>query len=104
MCSQPRTVSPCGFLFDFLITIESCSPLNPSIQFQHPSSSNHCGEEVFNEIHPSIRIPNELSEKQSDALRRILLGEALMSRLRLAVRGVIRASPQLAIVRVTLSR
>jgi len=59
---------------------------------------------VFDEIHLTIRVPNELPETRSETLRRILLGEAFMSRLRRAVRGVVRASPELALVRVTLSR
>ena len=59
---------------------------------------------VFDEIHITIRVPNELPENQSEELHRILTGAAFKRRLRHAVRAVFQASPELADVRVSLNR
>ncbi len=59
---------------------------------------------AFDEIHVTFRIPDELPEDQREELHRTLIGEDFMTRLRRAIRGVIRTYPELAIVRVSLSR
>ncbi|MFO0825898.1 MAG: hypothetical protein U0792_22730 [Gemmataceae bacterium] len=59
---------------------------------------------VFDEIHVTIRIPNELSQNQSNELSRTLTGDDFMNRLRRAIRGVVRAYPELSVVHVALSR
>ncbi len=59
---------------------------------------------VFDEIHVTFRVPQELPEDQSEGLHRTLTGKEFMARLQRAVRSVVRADPTLAIVRVGLSR
>jgi len=59
---------------------------------------------VLDEIHITIRILNDLPETQTEAIRRTLQGDDFMDRLRRAVRAAVRAFPELAVVRVSLSR
>jgi len=59
---------------------------------------------VIDDIHITIRIPNDLPETQTEAIRRTLQGDDFMDRLRRAVRAAVRAFPELAVVRVSLSR
>ena len=59
---------------------------------------------VLDEIHITIRIPNDLPETQTEAIRRTLQGDDFMDRLRRAVRAAVRAFPELAVVRVSLTR
>ena len=59
---------------------------------------------VIDELHLTIRIPNDLPDTQTEAIRRTLSGDDFMNRLRRAVRAALRGFPELAIVRVSLSR
>lgn len=59
---------------------------------------------VFDEIHVTFRVPQEIPDNQSEGLHRTLTSKELTARLHRAVRSVIRAYPTLAIVRVGLSR
>ena len=59
---------------------------------------------VIDEIHVTVRIPGDLPEAQADAVHRALAGEDFMSRLRRAVRAALRAFPELAVARVSLTR
>ncbi len=46
---------------------------------------------VIDEIHVTIRVPNDLPEVQADEVHRVLTGEDFMNRLRRAVRAALRA-------------
>ena len=59
---------------------------------------------VIDEIHVTVRIPGDLPGARADAVHRALTGEDFMSRLRRAVRSALRAFPELAVVRVSLTR
>ena len=59
---------------------------------------------VIDEIHVTVRIPGDLPETQADAVHRALAGEDFMARLRRAVRAALRAFPELAVARVSLTR
>ena len=59
---------------------------------------------VIDELHVTIRVPNDLPEVRAEELHRALTGEAFMNRLRRAVRAVLRAFPELAVARVSLTR
>ena len=59
---------------------------------------------VIDEIHVTVRIPGDLPEARADAVHRALAGEDFMSRLRRAVRAALRAFPELALARVSLTR
>lgn len=59
---------------------------------------------VIDEIHLSLRIPNDLPDDKAETTREALAGDEFMSRLRRAVRSVLREFPELNVVRVLLSR
>jgi hypothetical protein len=59
---------------------------------------------VLDEVHLTLRIPNDLSETISDELGVLLRGTEFMNRLRRAVRLVVRGFPELNVVRVSLTR
>jgi hypothetical protein len=59
---------------------------------------------IIDEIHLTIRVPDDLPDDRADTIRRTLAGADFMSRLRRAVRAVIRAFPELSVVRVSLTR
>lgn len=59
---------------------------------------------VIDELHVTIRVPNDLPEVRAEELRRALTGEEFMNRLRRAVRTALRAFPELAVARVSLTR
>lgn len=59
---------------------------------------------VIDELHLTVRVPADLPEADAEAVRRTLAGAEFMARLRRAVRLVVRASPELTRVRVTLTR
>ena len=59
---------------------------------------------IIDEIHVTIRVPNDLPDDRAEAIRRTLAGADFMSRLCRAVRAVVRAFPELSVVRVSLTR
>jgi len=59
---------------------------------------------VIDELHVTARVPNNLPETRAEIVRNTLASAEFMSRLRRAVRNVIRADPDLAVVRVSLTR
>ena len=59
---------------------------------------------VIDEIHVTIRVPSDLPEVRADEVHRVLTGEDFMNRLRRAVRAALRAFPELAVARVSLTR
>ena len=59
---------------------------------------------VIDELHLTIRVPNDLPDDEAEAIRRTLEGDDFMNRLRQAVRSVVRAFPELPVVRVSLTR
>ena len=59
---------------------------------------------VIDELHLTVRIPADLPDTDAGAVRRTLAGADFMTRLRRAVRAALRAVPELADVRVSLSR
>ncbi|MBA4191993.1 MAG: hypothetical protein C0467_28775 [Planctomycetaceae bacterium] len=59
---------------------------------------------VLDELHITLRIPSGLPDSRSDELGVTLRGAEFMSRLRRAIRTVVRGDPELNVVRVSLSR
>ena len=59
---------------------------------------------VIDEIHITVRVPGDLPDDAAEAVRETLAGDEFMSRLRRAVRVVVRAFPELNAVRVSLTR
>ena len=59
---------------------------------------------VIDEIHITFRVPGDLPEDAAEAVRETLAGDEFMSRLRRAVRVVVRAFPELNAARVSLTR
>jgi hypothetical protein len=59
---------------------------------------------VIDELHLTIRVPNDLPDDEAEAIRRMLARDDFMDRLRRAIRVVVRAFPELAVVRVSLTR
>lgn len=59
---------------------------------------------VLDELHVTVRVPADLSEDQAEIVRETLLGADFMVRLRRAVSAVFRAFPELAVVRLSLTR
>jgi hypothetical protein len=71
----------------------------------HPGSENGMAKTVvIDELHLTLRVPSELAERQLTAIHRILNDDAFLNRLRRAVLAVIRATPELAVLRVSLTR
>lgn len=59
---------------------------------------------VIDELHVTIRVPSDLSEIRAEEVHRALTGEEFMNRLRRAMRAALRALPELAVARVSLTR
>jgi len=59
---------------------------------------------VIDELHLTVRVPPGLPDEHSEAVREALAGTEFLDRLRQAIRAVIRAFPELAAVRFTLTR
>ena len=59
---------------------------------------------IIDELHVTFRIPNDLPEGAAEAIRQALDGDEFMNRLRRAIRTAMRALPELAAVRVSLTR
>ena len=59
---------------------------------------------VIDELHLTVRVPSDLPDAQAEAIRRTLAGADFMTRLRRAVRAVLRAFPELAVARAALTR
>jgi hypothetical protein len=59
---------------------------------------------ILDEFHLTFRIPNDLSDDETEAIRQVLAGDDFMSRLRRAVRAALRAVPELSLVRASLTR
>jgi len=59
---------------------------------------------VIDEIHLTLRIPNDLPDDEAETTREAFAGDDFMSRLRRAVRSVLRGFPELNVVRASLSR
>ncbi len=59
---------------------------------------------VIDELHLTIRVPAGLPDGQAEAVRETLAGAEFTDRLRAAVLSVVRAVPELAEVRVSLTR
>jgi hypothetical protein len=59
---------------------------------------------VIDELHLTLRVPVGLSDPAAAAVRKALAGAAFLTRLREAVRAVVRAVPDLAAVRLSLTR
>lgn len=59
---------------------------------------------VIDELHLTLRVPDGLSEAEVDAVRRTLAADEFTDRLRKAVRAVIRTFPELASVRISITR
>jgi 2'-5' RNA ligase len=59
---------------------------------------------ILDELHLTLRVPNDLPDEEVETIRRALAGDDFMSRLRRAVRAALRAVPELNAVRASLTR
>lgn len=59
---------------------------------------------LIDELHLTVRIPADLADADRQAVHRTLAGADFLRRLRRAVRLVVRGHPELARVRVSLTR
>lgn len=59
---------------------------------------------VLDEMHLTVHVPSKLADAEAETIRRTLTGTAFLRRLRRAVRAAVGEFPDLARVRVTLSR
>lgn len=59
---------------------------------------------VIDELHLTLRVPNDLADDRAEAVRRILASAEFMTRSRRALRAVFRTFPELNVVRATLTR
>ena len=59
---------------------------------------------TLDELHLTLRVPNDLPDDEVETIRRTLAGDDFMSRLRRAVRAALRAVPELNPVRASLTR
>ncbi len=59
---------------------------------------------VIDELHLTVRVPNDMPQDRVDAVRETLAGAEFTDRLRRAVRAAVGAHPELSAVRVSLTR
>jgi hypothetical protein len=59
---------------------------------------------VIDELHVTLRVPADLPDAAAETVRQALAGSGFIARIREAVRATVRASPELAAVRVTVTR
>ena len=59
---------------------------------------------LLDELQITLRIPNDLSDEQIEAIRQTLASADFVKRLRQALRATMGNFPELAAVRVSLSR
>jgi hypothetical protein len=59
---------------------------------------------TIDEIHLTLRVPNDLPDGAAEAILAVLTGDDFMTRLRRAVRAVLRRFPELRPVRGSLTR
>lgn len=59
---------------------------------------------VIDELHLTVRIPNDLPGGEAEATRKALDGDDFLNRLRRAVRAAVRSLPVLAAFRTSLTR
>lgn len=59
---------------------------------------------IIDELHLTMRVPRDLPDAQAEEVRTTLASDDFMDRLRHAVRAAVRVLPELAAVRVSLSR
>lgn len=59
---------------------------------------------VIDELHLTISIPDDLPDARREEIRQTLASDAFMDRLGQAVRSAAEAFPELAAVRVSLTR
>jgi hypothetical protein len=59
---------------------------------------------VIDELHLTIRVLADLPDADAEVVRLVLAGAEFMTRLRRAVRDAVRAFPELATARVSLTR
>jgi len=59
---------------------------------------------ILDEWQLTFRIPTDLPDAEVEAIRRVLDDPQFLARLRMALRRVLRADPELTPVRVTVSR
>lgn len=59
---------------------------------------------VIDELHMTLRVPDDLPDDRAEAVRRILASAEFMTRLHPALRAVFRRFPELTVVRTSLSR
>jgi hypothetical protein len=59
---------------------------------------------VLDELHLTVRIPNDLPNIQTQEIRRTLNENNFMSRLRRSLRLIMSAYPELAVVSVSVTR
>lgn len=58
----------------------------------------------IDELHLTLRVPTDLPDAEAQTVRRTLAGDESMGRLRRAIRAAVRAFPELAAVRLSLTR
>jgi hypothetical protein len=59
---------------------------------------------IIDELHVTLRIPNDLPDDGAEAIRQALESDEFTNRLRRVVRAIVRAVPELSVVRVSLTR
>jgi len=59
---------------------------------------------VIDELHIIVRVPNDLSDDEAEAVRRTLAEDEFMDRLRRAIGALVRAIPELSPCRVLSTR
>lgn len=59
---------------------------------------------LIDELHVTVRVLEDLPAAKTDSARQTLLGDTFLDKLRLAIRAVFREYPELAVVRVSLTR
>jgi hypothetical protein len=59
---------------------------------------------MIDELHVTLRVPADLPSARVEDVRRVLLGQAFLGRLRRLLRAALRSYPELAPVRAFLTR
>ncbi len=59
---------------------------------------------VIDELHLTVRVPAGLPDEQADAVRETLAGSEFLDRLRRAIQDAVRAFPELASAKMSITR
>jgi hypothetical protein len=78
--------------------------VNDMPEIENPSAGSGTDGMAVDELHLTLRIPNDLPEDEIETIRRALAAGKFLDRMHRAVHAAVREFPELNAVRVALAR